>query len=296
MVFSNMAYAGSVMNSNTSTTTPTTTTNSGLGDAALVRNNEIPMAQTPQLTATQGLQQNGQNAANKQNAGQMAALASAAFSAALAAATCSQKPPPPTCPMAIMGALAGLAMAGMMGAAKNKSNAQVSGVTSGSSTTPQETAANRETAETKRKLAAAAKSAGVSVDTDKGTARLADGRSLSLNDMQSQSSMSSAGLKPGEIKAFGDIMKEAGKKGDIAMKAQDGDPNGGGMDGGGGVTAVYGSSGGGGGGDTARRSPASVSGAVRDYNGTPIGVSVDSIWTMMNRRYAHEVDNKKLSN
>lgn len=275
-----------------------TATGSGLGDAALVRNNEIPMATTPQLTPTAGLQQNGQNASNKQNAGMMAALASAAFSAALAAATCSQKPPPPTCPMAIMGALAGLAMAGMMGGAKDKSDAQASGVTVGATapTTPS-IEQNREYQETKRKLATVAKMAGAKVDTDKGTARLADGRNLSLNDMKSTSAMSSAGLKPGEMKAFGDIMKEAGKKGDIAMKAQDGEPSSGGMEGGSSVSAVYGSSGGGGGGgDSARRAPASVSGAVRDYNGTPIGVSVDSIWTMMNRRYAHEVDNKKFNN
>jgi len=291
MLSAQLGFANGLNNQNNNTGTGTTNTSGGLTNS-----NSLPVAAVnPQLAANAGVSQAGKDAADKQKKGMNAALLSAAFSAAIAAATCPNPKMQAVCTAATLGTLAGLAVAGMMNNAKNKSEQQTSGVTSGSTgATGGPIASNRSYAETKKKISEVAKMAGNQVDVDKGTAKLADGRELGVKDLSSPSAMASAGLKPGEIKALNDILANGSKKAaDQLAKGQDGEPSG--EVGGGGTSTVYNDApaGGGSGGDVASRKPADMSDAVRDYNGTQIGVGSANIFTMMSRRYVHTADQKK---
>lgn len=250
----------------------------------------------PELNASTGLREDAKKAADSQKGAMNAALASAAITAAIAAATCPNPKMQPTCTAATLGTMAGLAIAAMMNNAKNKSNQQHANVSAGATAT--DTApitSNKSYQATKRSISETTKRNGGSVDLDKNTVKLADGRKVSLDDLSSPGAMAAAGLKPGEIKALGDLLKEANEKaaGQVA-KAADGEASDEAF-GGGGSRTVFTDGGSSGGGSSfgEGRKPADITGATRNFNGAKIGVAAESIFVMMNRRYQHEASQKK---
>lgn len=277
-------------NQNGGTGQETVTTSTGDG---LTQQTSFIPSHNVEVEATKGHRDDGKNAAAKQKSAMMAALASAAITAAIAAATCPNPKMKAMCTAATIGTMAGLAIAGAMNAAKNKSETQVANVTAGGK--PTDTApitSNRSYQATARSLGETSKRAGNTVDLDKSTVKLADGRKIALDDLSSPSAMSAAGLKPGEIKALGELLKESNAKAEAKL-ADASDGQSGDETYSGGSRTVYSDSPSSSGGGYEARKPADISGATRNYNGTKIGVAAESIFVMMNRRYHHEASQKK---
>lgn len=126
----------------------------------------------------------------------------------------------------------------------------------------------------------------------------AGGKTYKESDFASPSSMAAAGIPPGAISGAMAYAEKEGKK--VAEKvrlgaltASNGYAEGGSAGGGGGGPAfpsgadAYGAGGGGSGmgGTGAAREPTNLAGMQKNYNGEPIGVSADSIFNMMARRY-----------
>lgn len=128
----------------------------------------------------------------------------------------------------------------------------------------------------------------------------AGGKAYSASDFASKESMAAAGIPPGAIAGAMAYADKEGKK--IAekvklgaMTASNGYVEGSSAGGGGGAgaypgtpTDAYGAGGmgaGGAGGSGATREPTNLAGMQKNYNGEPIGVSADSIFNMMARRY-----------
>ncbi len=132
--------------------------------------------------------------------------------------------------------------------------------------------------------------AGSTADLSTGVIKTADGKSYNAADLASAGGMAAAGMSADQIAAVMAVAKKVdekvGKGG--ALTATSGFDEGGGGSGGGaaGTTSeTAGGLGGGGHGSKVDRSPAQVAGMSRDFNGEPIGVSGDSLFEMMNRRY-----------
>lgn len=127
----------------------------------------------------------------------------------------------------------------------------------------------------------------------------AGGKTYKTSDFGSKESMTAAGLPSGAIEGAMAYADKEGKK--IAEKiklgaltAANGYAEGGSSGGGGSGPAfpsgadAYGSGSGGSGGmggSGATREPTNLAGMQKNYNGEPIGVSADSIFNMMTRRY-----------
>jgi hypothetical protein len=142
-----------------------------------------------------------------------------------------------------------------------------------------------------------AKDKGFSYDPATGTVTSASGKTLSGKDVSSAAAMAAAGVSKGVIdtvsqmneKALASAMKKVESKlGKIAVNGEEMGAGGGGGDSSssrGSATAdpAYGA--GRGAGLGIDRDPAQVAGMQKNYNGEPIGVSGDSIFKMMTRRY-----------
>jgi hypothetical protein len=271
------------------------TVTEGSGSGLTQQTSFIP-SYNVEVEATKGHRDDGKNAAAKQKSAMMAALASAAITAAIAAATCPNPKMQAMCTAATLGTMAGLAIAGAMNGAKNKSDAQVANVTAGAKAVDAAPiSANKSYQATARSLGESSKRAGNTVDLDKSTVKLADGRKIAVDNLSSPSAMAAAGLKPGEIKALGDLLKDANSKAKVEAKMADSSDGQAGDEAySGGSRTVYSDSpSGSGGGEIAGRKPADISGATRNFHGTKIGVAAESIFVMMNRRYHHEANQKK---
>lgn len=242
----------------------------------------------------------GEKASSGQNMGMIAGIAGAAFSGAMAAVTCSRTPPSPSCPAWIMGAIASALIAGMMGKAKGVSDTTVTDVTDPNNPTPVTPTPPPQLVETETAVNQAASQIGAIPDMKAGTLKFADGRTLKAEDLNNKAALAAAGFSSGEIAGFQDAMEKAMKEGEKAAAA--------GMD----ATKTGNSddsvtSGGGGfklGGDSAEasgkkgalnRDPAQVAGLSRDYNGNPIGVASENIFTLINRRYDYSAQKNNLA-
>lgn len=141
---------------------------------------------------------------------------------------------------------------------------------------------------------------GFSYDPKTGTVTMADGKKLKPSDVSSTGSMQSAGLSQGIIDSASSMekriiegaMKKIDKLGLKAMLASSGEESSGGGGGSGSSSSSNGNAdyAGYGAAQTGSglgvdRDPAQVAGMQKNYNGEPIGVSADSIFKMMNRRY-----------
>jgi hypothetical protein len=125
----------------------------------------------------------------------------------------------------------------------------------------------------------------------------AAGKTYKTSDFSSAASMAAAGLPQGAIDGAMAYADKEGKK--VAEKvrlgaltASNGYADGGSAGGGGGgpafpsATDAYGAGAGAGAGHSgAAREPTNLAGMQKNYNGEPIGVSADSIFNMMTRRY-----------
>lgn len=127
----------------------------------------------------------------------------------------------------------------------------------------------------------------------------AGGKTYKTSDFASKTSMAAAGIPQGAIDGAIAYADKEGKK--IAekvklgaMTAANGYEEGGGSAGGGGGAGAYpgtadaygtAGAGAGTGGMGATREPTNLAGMQKNYNGEPIGVSADSIFNMMARRY-----------
>jgi len=139
------------------------------------------------------------------------------------------------------------------------------------------------------------KDKGFSYDPATNTVTSASGKTLSGKDVSSSAAMAAAGVGKGVIdtvsqlneKALAAAMKKVESKyGKIAVNGEEMGAGGGG-DGSsrGASTADAGMAMPGGAGLGVDRDPAQVAGMQKNYNGEPIGVSGDSIFKMMTRRY-----------
>lgn len=241
----------------------------------------------------------GKDAGSSQMMGMLAGLAGAAFSAGMAMKTCTTKPPQPSCPAWIIGALASAAVAAAMGAAKKKSNQTVTDV---SSSLPVDSKVEAQTesrlVETNRQIEETASKVGIKANTKTASIRLPDGRTLNAADLGNKQALAAAGFSPAEIASFQDATQKALKEGQkVAAKGLD--SNGGGA----GEALAVGSGAGlktteattpetaaGG----ARRDPAQTQGLSKDYNGSPIGVASENLFTLINRRYDHVANQNSL--
>ncbi|HPI41532.1 MAG TPA: hypothetical protein PLJ21_12050 [Pseudobdellovibrionaceae bacterium] len=135
-----------------------------------------------------------------------------------------------------------------------------------------------------------------SYDPKAGTFKLGD-KTLKLSDVKSKAAMAAAGIPSSLIdQTWAEAEKaaqDAEKK--VAAVDKDGQGGGGGYGGGSGITDIvvvedgagedlYGNNGKNGK-DKQPRDPAGVAGMSKSYYGTPIGVAMDNIFLMMNRRY-----------
>lgn len=151
------------------------------------------------------------------------------------------------------------------------------------------------------------------IDYDKGTLTTKDGQTHNLSDFSSAGAMAAAGFSPEDINTAMKKAKELEAKYVTKYKANEL-----GFEGGGGgagsslgdssaydsAAAFGGRSGLGVSADDMRMPAHQMAGMQKDFNGDPIGVSADSIFIMMNRRYdvkkkqdsffeEHQVKNRK---
>lgn len=295
---------GSTSDTGTSTTTTTTgnttqtiTTTSSTPGTTNVNTYIDTSAVNAQIAAQEASKKNntvnqGKDAGSAQNMGMLAGLAGAAFSTAMAVRACTPKKPDPSCPAWIMGALASAAIAAAMAAAKKKSNQTVTDV---SSTTPDPVDPQTESrlVETNRNIAEIAKNVGMTVNPKTSSLRLADGRTIKASDVGNPAALAAAGLSSSEIAAMQDAAKKAMKEGaKVAAKGLDagGAGNGEALTVGSGAgksqdeadaNGLAGNSG------SLSREPAQIQGLTKDYNGNPIGVASENLFTLINRRYDH---------
>jgi hypothetical protein len=294
----------------TITTTQTTSTSPGLNSLnptlvnTTTQNNQIANQQN---NLGGNVKNQGSNASGAQMLGMLAGLAGAAFSgykAAQAAATCPKGPECPMTPLWILGALASAAVAMAMGKAKNKSDNTVADVTggnlggTGTNTTTTDVTQTPEYKETERNLqAAASKIPGMSVNMRTGTLKFPNGKEIKASDLGNKQAMAAAGMSGDEIAGFEAAFKQAMKEGEKKAKSKGIDANQGNegeiAGGAGGSSRAMTSSNdnpgyGGMAANAVNRDPAQVAGLSKNFNGEPIGVASENLFTLINRRYDHK--------
>lgn len=261
-----------------------------------------------QADKSKNIENQGKSAGGMQMIGALAGAAGAAYSAY------RMIPPATTCvktgqgcmqaALWAAGIVASLAIAAAMMKAKKESDKTVADATvkpGGSLSDPTSPEAIQEakiadrTAQAERSLKAAeSKVPGLKTNLKAGTIQFPNGKVLTADQLGNPKAMASAGLSKDDIKTFDANFKEAMKAGEKeALKGMDkhvdnsygdeigvaGSNKGGGS---GGVTAA---------GETGvpgtavNHDPSQVSGLTRNFNGDPIGVSSDNLFTLVNRRY-----------
>jgi uncharacterized membrane protein YgcG len=141
------------------------------------------------------------------------------------------------------------------------------------------------------------KTTGFSYNPSTNTVTAANGKTLSASDVNSAAAMEAAGVSKSVIdtvtkmseRNLAAAMKKVSKHGTTSVNSDEGGEGGSGSSSGStsaSAGAGYGDgSGGAGGGLGIDRDPSQVAGMQKNYNGEPIGVSADSIFKMMTRRY-----------
>lgn len=237
------------------------------------------------------------------NSGKLLGMAAMGVTAIGVATNCF--PANPSCKWFAAGLAASTAVTVLMGKAKNGSDATVAAVSTGPvvdsasdssyggsgisyTGTPEWQAAQEQIANLEAQ--------GYKFDRTNGTVTTPDGKKLSSSTFASNASMASAGLTPLEINASN--AAKAKMNADIAakLKGADGSMYDGDLGGGGAGSATASATSADGGlapGSLGKnnsnlginRDPAQVAGMAKNFNGEPIGVAGDGIFSMMNKRY-----------
>lgn len=283
---------------------------------ALARNEQLPNMYTATTAAavttttinSPTIQSLGQAAEKNSNKGSALASAGMAVAAVGVAVTCIP-PQKPGCKMFVV-ALAATTIVKMMMSKSSAKSAETApavttvddpyGLASGTTTTTVPTTPSytndpdwKNAIATMDKL----KKDGWKIDLNKGTVTDPSGKKFATSSINSADSMKAAGFSASDMKAFDNAMAKVPALAAEKMKAADGTsmfddgPGGGGSkpsassDGG---MTPYGSLDGGtqdGPKLGVDRDPAQVAGMSKDFNGNPIGVSQDSLFKMIDRRY-----------
>ena len=209
-------------------------------------------------------------------------MAAAMFSAMMAAMKSAQcpKPDPAACaeaPQWALGSMASKAAGDAMAAAQGQSSNTVANV---SQTAGRTVATGTLPDMGLDKL-------GYTVDTKTGTLKYPDGHVVKASDVGNADALSASGMSSSDIKGLQDKVKQALKEGAKQIgKGQDTSPGGfGDSTGGGGGSRSSQATAAGGLGGGINRDPAQVAGLTKDYNGDPIGVANENLFTLINRRY-----------
>jgi len=257
----------------------------------------------------------GEAAEKNSNKGKGLANAAMGVAAIGVAATCWAGVAASQCTMWVLGLAASTMIRGFMGGASGTSKGTVAAVSTiedpynlanGSTTTTIPTKPSY-TDEPDWKNAMAAidklKKAGWQVDLTNGNVIDPKGKKFNTAMLNSPSALQSAGISAASIKAFENGMAKAGaiaaekaKSADATSDMFEDSPGGGGAkpssSSDGGLIPYGGLDGGSEAGQKlgVDRDPAQVAGMSKDFNGNPIGVSQDSLFKMIDRRY--ELHNK----
>ncbi|MGZ5278387.1 MAG: hypothetical protein ACXWC9_00485 [Pseudobdellovibrionaceae bacterium] len=256
----------------------------------------------------------GEAAEKNSNKGKGMANAAMAVAAAGVVATCMAGVAASQCKMWVMGLAASVMIRGFMGGASNKSAGTVAAVStfddpynlgSGATTTtiPGKPSYTDEP-DWKNAMATIdkLKKDGWQVDLTNGNITDPNGKKFNTAMLNSPSALQAAGISASSMKAYESAMAKGAALAAEKLKSADatsdmfGDTPGGGgakptssSDGG---LTPYGGLGGSESGQKlgVDRDPAQVAGMSKDFNGNPIGVSQDSLFKMIDRRY--ELHNK----
>lgn len=276
-------------------------------------NPTVSAAATTTTTTIPTIQSSGDQSSKKNNAGKLLGMAAMGVTAAGVAMTCFTPVKNPKCPWFIAGLAASTIVTTMMGKAKKQSDATVSAVTVGAA--PVDSTANpadqvyngsgtdySANPDYQAGLQAidALKKQGYAFDMKTGVVTDPSGKKFSADTFASNASMAAAGYSSGQIAGFNAERSKLLKDIEAKVKAADGTDMFGEEAGGGGgakAAASAGAADGGLGGVSLGsaglanqglgidRDPAQVAGMTKSLGGEPIGVSADSIFGMMGRRY-----------
>lgn len=248
----------------------------------------------PDVSKTTGMENNGLSASKQQGDGGAAAAAAMAAMAASAAATCPACEMRGTCPIcaaSLIGAAASGLTGNNMDSAQSLSNQQVKAVNPTATPPAPAFASSPLFSAASKDIQKATAGTGYKVSADYKSVTSPDGRTIDTKS----AATSGAGLSGLELLALKDQLK----KGQEAAGKVAGMPSAGslseetaGAGGGGSASTEIGSASGSGAaaGLKVSRNPANVAGTYKDLNGDRIGVSVDSMFEMMHRRYRANSD------
>lgn len=275
------------------------------GSATVENQYANPVATSTPEANKETIQSSGKKSSGNNNTGKMMGQVAMGVTAAGVAATCTGLTNPGLCKYFAAGLAASIVVTKLMSKAKKESDATVEAVTVGGANnqtgnnnysggadymgTPEWNAAQ----DALKNLRAA----GYTVNENTGEVTDPSGKKFSSETFASNSSMSAAGYSASDIQGFNAAKEKMNK--DIAAKvaAADGTDMYGSDIGGSGKAASAGSADGGPGVGGAlpvvglnkdlgiNRDPAQVAGMSKNLGGEPIGVSADSLFDMMERRY-----------
>lgn len=260
---------------------------------------------SPTPTADETIQASGKKSSGNNNTGKLMGMAAMAVTAGGIALTCPPAFNTTKCHLFIAGLAASVVVTKLMSKAKKESDATVDAVTVGGNgnqaNNPSYSGGGDYTGTPEWKAAQdalnSARSAGYTIDENTGVVTDPNGKKFSSETFSSNSSMSAAGYSASDIQGFNAAKAQMNK--DIAAKvaAADGTDMYGSDIGGSGKAASAGSADGGlgvaGGLPVVasnkdlgiNRDPSQVAGMSKNLGGEPIGVSADSLFDMIDRRY-----------
>lgn len=264
-----------------------------------------PTAQSTPVAAGETIQSSGKKSSGSNNTGKMLGQAAMGVTAAGVAATCTGLVSQNLCVYFAAGLAASIVVTKLMSKAKKESDATVDAVTVGGSgnqtNNPNYAGGGDYTGTPEWNAAQEAlknlRSNGYTINENTGEVTDPSGKKFSSETFSSNSSMSAAGYSSSDIQGFNAAKAQMNK--DIAAKvaAADGTDMYGSDIGATGKAASAGSADGGlgvagglGVGNLSKdlginRDPAQVAGMSKNLGGEPIGVSADSLFDMMERRY-----------
>lgn len=268
----------------------------------------VPKVPSPDSLAVPAYQSTSNSASALQGLGQVAGMGFSALYAQQGAAAAAAGEPALAAFM-FLGSATSAAQALNMGSAGKQSAGARAGVTVGSATQYGSGTDSKQIEQYKRQVEgvlASARDQGYQIDIKNGTVTDPKGNTYSASDFSSRASMQRKGLSSATIagiekgradismKASALAKKELSKKNSEKSGGTDSDSYGDGGSGGGkgtgvsvgsysGLMGVAGANANLAGGVS--RDPAQVAGMTRDFHGTPIGVSAENLFLMMNRRY-----------
>lgn len=296
MILPTTAWSVTINGSNDGGSIPVNGTSTGLGGTSYQPTQQV---YAPTVTTTDSMEKNAREAMKQQEKGKNAAMIAAAVMAGMAAMTCPSCGTRGTCGVcaaSLLGAAASMLTGSKMGKAGEISGTQLSDVNPTAPVVGADAPTYKNTPEYNaaiKDMNAAAKSINAKVNKEGTKITMADGRVL---DPSSSQGSSSPPMSPSEQATF-----NAGKaKAEAAIAAALGKDNTGsvaevneGASGGAGTRASvagFAEGGAGNGVNNGLRRPTSVAGAFKEFNGEKIGVSQDSVFEMMHRRYKFHGD------